>query len=220
MLGSGFQKSVIVSLMGGASLLLPACSTPYALNVQKVDLSQPQAQGSIMVSDVKLYRREALIKERNDEVAWLNELIKSSETVEFQPELLREIEVIRSFSAGLGLSFDPAAGFNYRQGRALSAAQQQVALDRLAQGEELAAIKQEIALERLRFQLEQLKADLALARAKMADQTEAVNADLGKLGDVAGPAAAGAVSTPTSGATAAAGTAELFTRLTTRLRTH
>lgn len=141
-----------------------------------MDWSGKAAPGTIAISDPKMYRREALINERNRDVVWIDDMLDKSGTIEFKPEIAREIETITSLSAALGLSFDPAAGLNYRR------------------DQKTGDLKQQIDAMRLQLQLDQLKRDADLFRSKLETQTDPVNTDLGKIGDPGVPPASSGVS--------------------------
>jgi len=160
------RRMVLALALGSAHLA--GCSTPFAQNTA-IDWTKRPGAGTITVSAPKMYRREALINERNQQIAWLNEQLDQSKTLEFRPEIVRELETISSLSAALGLSFDPAAGLNYRRAN------------------ETGSIQQEINTLKLQLQLDQLKRDAEVVRQKMAAQTEPVNEGLSAAsgGDVA-----------------------------------
>lgn len=141
------------ALLLAASTGLAACSTPYGNRIAP-DLAAPQAPATILVSDPKLYRREALIDERREEVAYINRLMKESETIAFTPDIVRELEVIRSLSLSLGVGSDPAAGRANRQ------------------AERVGEIRDEIELTKLQLELAQMKRDAELARDRLPAQTE------------------------------------------------
>lgn len=165
-----FLPPVVVALAG--------CATPFA-EVPRYDMSVRNAEGSISLSDAKVYTREALISERAADVAWINGLIKESENpekIQFTPDIVREVEQISAFAAGLGLKFDPAAAVNYQR------------------NQETGEIQQEIAVMRLQLQLEQLRRDAELFRARLIEQTEVATANLGAVGSADPAAASSAVS--------------------------
>lgn len=141
----------------GGLLLLSACLNPYALNIRDVDYYSNQSEGVIQITDAKLYSREALINERRDETEYLTELLKKSRSIEFAPQIMREVEYISSISASLGLSFNPAAGNAYQQELATSQTQQEI--DELA----------------LQLQLESLRRDAVLLREEFAARTTALS---------------------------------------------
>src|SRR5215207_8126950 len=98
-----------VSFCVAAALALAACSTPYADRLSAIDWTAQPSAGTITVSQPRLYRRASLINERRLDVDWLNQLLDGSKTIDFKPEIAREVEQITTFAAALGLSFDPAA---------------------------------------------------------------------------------------------------------------
>ncbi|WP_213979229.1 hypothetical protein [Sphingomonas sp. dw_22] len=164
--------------MLGTSVMLAGCTTPFAGSTGINWYGKPAA-GTITVSDPKMYRREALINERNKDIAWLDGLINDSATVVFKPEIAREIEQISALSAALGLSFDPASGLNYRRAK------------------ETGDLQQQIDVVQLQLQLDQLKRDADLVRKTFDAQAQPVNVDPNKLAD-------GSPGTATSGTPAAA----------------
>lgn len=124
------------------------------------------SQGTITLSDPKLYTRESLISERARDIRWLNKLILDSEDnskVYFKPELIREFEQITSMSAAIGLKFDPVEAINFSRNK------------------ESSDIQHEIDVLKTQLQLDQLRKDAELLRAGLNDQTSSVNSDLGKL---------------------------------------
>lgn len=150
-----------------STALIAGCSSPYAQQLD-YDNSVANAYGTISISDPKLYSREALIEERRDDISWIDSLMQdsiNSTKIRFQPEIIREVEQISSFAAALGLSFDPAAGLNYRR------------------DQEAGDIQQEIDTLRLQLELDQLRRDAELFRAVLAEQTEVSSETLGDLGE-------------------------------------
>jgi hypothetical protein len=182
----------------GSSLLLAACTTPFSEKLSSIDWAGQPAEGTIAVSQPKMYRRASLINERRLEVEWLDKQLDDSKTIEFKPEIIREVEQITAFAAALGLSFDPASALNYRR------------------ASETGGLQQQIETMKLQLQLDQLRRDAELVRGKFASQTDPVNADLGKVTAGAPPAA----SSPTTAAAAdqlKSAIDKLMTALQTRL---
>lgn len=139
------------------------CSTPFSGDSNAIDWEAETRKGTIAVSDPKLYRREALIDERRKDVEWIDKLIEESKTVEFKPEILREIETISAFSAALGLKFDPAAAVSYKNAG------------------ETGELKQQIDTLKLQLQLDQLKRDAELVRSQFESQSKPANPDVSIL---------------------------------------
>lgn len=129
-----------------------SCRNPYALKVGRLDYSGPQKKAVIQFSDPQIYKREALINERRDEREYLEELLENSRTQTFEPELMRDLELISVFSASLGVKFDPAAAINFQ--RAV----------------ELGDLQQEIQVTKLQMQLVQLRRDLDLLNEQLTQQ--------------------------------------------------
>ncbi|OYU14446.1 MAG: hypothetical protein CFE37_10640 [Alphaproteobacteria bacterium PA4] len=152
---------------------LSGCGAPFGDKLA-IDYEKKQIAGSIMVSDAKLYRREALINERRREVNYIDTLMAETEKVDFAitPDIIREVEIIQSLALSAGISFDPAAGLSYRDSSSN------------------AAIQQKITALGLQMQLDQLERDATLFRAGLEKQTELANKDVGKLADPIAPVAA------------------------------
>lgn len=161
-------------ILASLTTIATGCATSYG-NDLAIDYSQRQIPASIVVSDAKLYRREALINERRREVQYIDRLMAKSEEDGFSisPEIVREIEVIKALALSAGLNFDPAAGETYRDGR------------------ELADIQQDINVLQLQLQLDQLRRDAAIFRERLASQIDPSRSDLGK------PTSAPPAATPT-----------------------
>jgi hypothetical protein len=148
-----------------SALILTGCPNPYALKVSKVNYEAPQTKAVIQFTDPKLYKREALINERRDELAYLKKELDESRAKTFEPSIVREIELVQAFSAELGLKFDPVAAAQFKR------------------QEELSGLRQEIDVTRLEMQLAQLQRDAELFKEKLKSQTEP-SADAGKADDV------------------------------------
>lgn len=155
------NKRIVIALCIGSGLA--GCTTPFA-GPTRMDWGGKTRPGTISVSDPKEFRREALINERAHDAEWYGKLLEDSKTIEFKPEIAREVETIVTITGALGLSFDPAAALAYRRSK------------------ETGDLKQQIDVMALQLQLDQLRHDIELYRQKMATQTEPVNADINKLG--------------------------------------
>jgi hypothetical protein len=153
-----YRRLVVVL---AATTALAGCGNPYALKTSNLNYDAPQRTGSIRFTDPKLYKRELLINERRREIDYLDELLVSSKTQLFTPEIIRELEVISALSASLGLRVDPAAGLNYRRDR------------------EVSDIQQEIAVLRLQAELDRLKHESELFRRQLATQQAVTDTTLG-----------------------------------------
>ena len=145
---------------GLAALALSSCTNPYALSI--TDIRYPdgkQRTGVIQVTDAKLYSREALINERRDEIEYLEEQLEGSRTQTFEPQIIRELEVISSLSAAIGLKFSPTEALNFQRD--------------LAQSE----VKDQIDDLKLQLALESLQKDAELFRKEIAER-ETASSDL------------------------------------------
>ena len=120
-------------LLGIIILGVRSCGGPYALNVSQVNFSNPQRSGPIQFTDPKLYKREALINERNKEVAYLDKLLAQSESGEFnlEPEIMRDLDTITSLAGGVRGRSDSASAMNYTLESEKYRAQQKADLLRL-----------------------------------------------------------------------------------------
>ncbi|MFN7611618.1 MAG: hypothetical protein ACK5QX_11905, partial [bacterium] len=114
-----------------------------------------------------------MVRERQEDVVWIDGLIKDSKDTVFAPELLREVEQISSFALALGLKVDPALGLNNRRDR------------------ETGDIQQQIDLLKAKFALEQLQQDAELLRKAREAKTEPVNTGLGVVPTGSTPDAGG-----------------------------
>jgi len=161
------------------AVLVGGCQNPYALKAARLNYDATTTGATIEISDPKLYRREALINERRDETAYLDGLLAHSASVEFKPEIMRDLEFISGFSAAAGMSSDPAAKSNYENAR------------------ETGAIQQQISTLKLQLQLEQLQRDAQLMRDGFAKQTEPSGNAPGN-GNGASPPSASSVPSPAS----------------------
>ena len=137
------------------ALALGGCNSVEPLKLAELDLQAPPIEADIRVSDAKLFKREALINERRDQVRFLKTLIAESEKSDFsiQPEIIRNVEIIRAISASLGARIDPAAGINFDRQRERSDLEQEIALIELR----MKLAQQESDYERLKKDLEDLE---------------------------------------------------------------
>lgn len=142
------------AVFAGLALILASCKTPFSDKLTQIDWTGAPLAGTISVSQPKMYRRESLINERRLDAEWIGGLFRDFSKVEFQPEMVRELEQITTFAAALGLNFDPARGAEYRR------------------ESETDAIRHEIDVVKLRLQLDQLTRDAELLRSRFAAQTE------------------------------------------------
>ena len=155
-------KRVLSNLASIAVVLaLSGCANPYALKIQAINYDQKQAPGIIQFTDPKIYKREALINERREEIAYLKKLLKDVKDEMFKAQIVREIELIQSFAGSLGLEHDARAGLNYQRTR------------------EISDIQHEIELTRVEMQLAQLKRDAELLRANLVNQREPSQSEYG-----------------------------------------
>lgn len=161
-------KGGLIVLLG-----LSGCTTPFAGNTD-MDWTVRNGPGTIMVSKPKVYRREALINERREELAWLDQQLKDSDKAEFKPEIVREVETITALTTAIGLSFNPAAGITNRR------------------NQETGELQQQIDAMKLQIELNQLKRQLAAEEASGALGTSASSAPSagGSVAATDGPAAA------------------------------
>ena len=177
--GGGPIRAIRLIGAFGIVCLLAACRTPFSDKLTSIDWNGPPAVGTIAISQPKMYRRESLIDEQREDVAWLKDLLKKSESATFAPEIARETEQITTFAAALGLSFDPAGATGYWRDA------------------ETGQLQHEIDVVKLQLQLDQLKRDAELVREKLPAQTEPAN------NPASPPAPAAGTSTPAAPASAA-----------------
>jgi hypothetical protein len=162
-----FMRSIVV-----AACLLPAgCKTFVDQKTLDINWEGSAAEGTITVSQPKMYQRASLINERNMKEKWLKKLVQESESAKFTPQIVREFEQIKTFAAALGLNFDPATAVSSRRAN------------------ETGEIQQQIDVLKLQLQLDQLKRDAELVRTAFATQTTPANENVAKLATAAGGAA-------------------------------
>jgi len=151
-----------LTLITTALLSLYGCCSS---NIDRVtyDTDIANATGTIIVTDAKVFGRELLITERDQELVWIDKLITGSETIKFGNELIREMENISILAAGAGLKFDPVSAINYNSSK------------------QQADLVNEINTTALRLQLEQLQKDVEIIRSGMEAQTAAVNQNLNEI---------------------------------------
>lgn len=138
-------------------LVLSGCGNSYSLNINKLNLDAKQKGGVIQFSDPKLFPREYLINERRDDLAFLASALKACNDVKFEPQIIRELEVVQMLAVGVGLKVDPAAARNF-EGSA-----------------DIAELKNDIAKTRLEMELVQLRRDAELLKERLDDQESSVN---------------------------------------------
>lgn len=141
-------------------LLLAGCATKIGRSAQ-YDPTPLGLNGTITLSEPKVYRREALISERAKDLARIQKLIDDVPNIQFTPAIYRQVEHISATAAALGLNFDPALGEEYRR------------------SQEIAGIEHKIKMLELQAKLEQLARDLEILRERFEAQTEIVNTDIG-----------------------------------------
>ena len=125
------------------------CGNPFALNINQLNLIAKQKRGIIQFSDPKLFPREHLINERREDLAFLATALDACNQADIQPEVIRELEIVRLLAAGFGLKIDPASTRNFESSK------------------EIANLKNEIAKIRLEMQLAQLRRDAELLKDQL-----------------------------------------------------
>ncbi len=149
-----FLKAIKYLFTSLGVLFFNGCHNPYTLDIAEINYDAEQTQGVIQITDAKLYSREALINERRDEIQYLEGLLKKSETLEFEPQIIRELETITAFSAALKVSANPTSALNFKRDI------------------ETSSVQQKIDALKLQLQLESLQSDAALFREQIAERAE------------------------------------------------
>lgn len=121
--------------------------SPFAYKLSSINENAPQQKALILLSDPQFYARATLVDDRRREAEFLEQLLKESKDVQFEPQLRRELASISALSAQLGLSFDPT--------RALSN----------ATAKEIGELDKEVRVTQLQIQLQQLQQQLTGIRA-------------------------------------------------------
>ena len=142
------------ALIAIVAFSLAGCTNPYGLNINTLNLELEQKHGVIQFTDPKLFTREHLINERQRELSFLAVSLAECNKTDVKSELIRELEVVQSISAGIKTTVDPAAGENFERQR------------------EIAEIRQEIAKTRTDMQLAQVRRDAELLGERLAAQEE------------------------------------------------
>ncbi len=113
---------------------------PYSeFTIGKVNQPEEETSATIVVGDPQVIMRETLINDRLRETAFLDDLIEESVTVDFGPQILRDLAVVETMAVQLGISFNPAAGRAFER------------------SEEIATLQTEIELLKLRNEIEELR---------------------------------------------------------------
>ena len=124
-------------------LMFASClhkDNPYAnFTVGEVDEKTSETTAAILVGKPQVFTRETLINDRAREVNHIRQLIEESRYVVFEPQILRDISVVSSMVAQLGITFNPAIG------------------DAFKRKEDIEKIKDETELLKLRNKLSELK---------------------------------------------------------------
>lgn len=120
---------------------------PFTNKVNAINEAAPQQQALILLSDPQFYARATLVDDRRREAAFLEQLLDESKTVQFEPQLRRELASISALSSQLGLTFDPARALSY------------------ASSKQLGELDKEIRVTELQIQLGQLQQQLKALRA-------------------------------------------------------
>ena len=163
------------ALMAIVAISLAGCTNPYGLNINTLELDAEQKHGVIQFTDPKLFTREHLINERQRELTFLAAALAECNSAEVKSELIRELEVVQSISAGIKTTEDPAAGANFERQR------------------EIAEIRQDIAKVRTEMQLAQVRRDAELLGDRLAAQEEITTPSIPEVSnpqDVANPVTA------------------------------
>ncbi len=150
-MGALFTRILFLILV---SVLISSCKSPYALHLGSINLEGKQEPAAIQFSDIQLYKREALVNERREETAYLKALLDESKKITFEPDIIRQLDLVRAISGSLGLGFSPGSALEFKQAA------------------ERGDLQQQIAVTQLTMQLDQLKRDAELLRQKLASQTE------------------------------------------------
>jgi len=77
-------------------------SSPYTA-VTPIDEDQPQTGAVIKLSDPQVYARETLINDRRQELRYLLNELKKSETIFFEPQVTRDLRTVQAIKAELAI---------------------------------------------------------------------------------------------------------------------
>jgi len=118
------QRLVALSTLSLGTLLAGCTETTFV----SPDLDGPQSNATITVSAPRIFKRETLLNDRMAERTFLDSQLKASETATFSPQLIVDVERIRSVAASLGLSFNPALATDFKRADAVSEKQSELAI--------------------------------------------------------------------------------------------
>ncbi len=129
------RGSVLRTVVTVATLMVPlglaGCSffkAPFGLGVDDVDLSRPQVPAAIQLSDPQIYSREALVNDRRQELAYLDEVLEDSETQTFGADLARNLRTLEALKNHLSISLDQAQGLAATREEELARRDHEIAL--------------------------------------------------------------------------------------------
>jgi len=122
---------------------------PYDYTLQSVDQHSKEQKALILISSPQIFARETLADDRRREAEFLEQLLKESKDIAFEPQLRRELASISLLSQQLGLSFDPTRAMTF--GRA----------------KDIGNVEQEARLAQLRIQLLQAQQQLAAVQSEV-----------------------------------------------------
>ena len=95
----------IIGLVFFMPMFILSCgesSSPYTA-VTTINEDQPQTGAVIKLSDPQVYARETLINDRRQELRYLLNELKKSETIFFEPQLTRDLRTFQTINAELAL---------------------------------------------------------------------------------------------------------------------
>jgi hypothetical protein len=84
-------------------VFLWGCSTTY--KIDQIDYKTDQTPAAILLGDPQVFDRASLINDRRREIDYLQQLLLSSVTATFPPQIVQELRTVEALSTNLGLSF-------------------------------------------------------------------------------------------------------------------
>jgi hypothetical protein len=121
----------MMGTMSVLALVTMSCRKPYDYKLQSIDQTSEEQKALILISDPQIFARETLADDRRREAEFLEQLLKESKDIAFEPQLRRELASISLLSRQLGISFDPTRAVTFARSKEISNAEQEIRLAQL-----------------------------------------------------------------------------------------
>ncbi len=123
------------------ALVLSGCEPPKPLDLTLGTVGEPEQQipATIVFGSAEVFSRETLINDRNTELAFIEKELEDSVGAEFESDLRRDLQSVRSLAITTAIGFNPSAADRAQREDDLLALQQQVTAQNLQN--QLAALR-------------------------------------------------------------------------------